>query len=192
MGRMTTFNWSTRVRYLIVVALLIGTTKTSLGDQHLCGFAPNHLYQKASVSRRHCVARCNLGVASRGNGMYDFYAANSTKTTLTTGTLSIPAGTKKSVSITGVPRARSAIWRVARLYRPLQRCPLDDLSREKGGAETVFTACSVWLYRQIRTAEYFAIWASSFSPTGWVAKRKLVEDRSPSSTDISTCTTPIS
>jgi PEP-CTERM motif len=46
----------------------------------------------------------NLGVISNGNGTYDFYGANGTKPIMTTGTLLNPAISKKSVSITGVPK----------------------------------------------------------------------------------------
>jgi hypothetical protein len=46
----------------------------------------------------------NLGVVSNGDGTYDFYGANSSKTTLTTGTLTNPAMSKQSVKIEGVPK----------------------------------------------------------------------------------------
>ncbi len=46
----------------------------------------------------------NLGVISNGDGTYDFYGANGTKPVMTTGTLLNPAISKKSVSITGVPK----------------------------------------------------------------------------------------
>jgi len=45
-----------------------------------------------------------IGVVANGNGTYDFYGANSSKSVLTTGTLDDPGATKKSVSITGVPK----------------------------------------------------------------------------------------
>ena len=46
----------------------------------------------------------SFGVVSNGNGTYDFYGANSSKSVLTTGTLNDPGATKQSVSITGVPK----------------------------------------------------------------------------------------
>ncbi len=46
----------------------------------------------------------NFGVISNGNGTYDFYAANSTKPVMTTGTLSNPGATKQKISITGIPK----------------------------------------------------------------------------------------
>jgi hypothetical protein len=46
----------------------------------------------------------NFGVVSLGNGMYDFYAANSSKSVKTTGTLTDPGKSKKSVKITDLPK----------------------------------------------------------------------------------------
>ena len=46
----------------------------------------------------------NLGVVANGDGTYDFYGANATKRVMTTGTLTNPGGSKRSVSITGVPK----------------------------------------------------------------------------------------
>src|SRR5207344_553518 len=46
----------------------------------------------------------SFGVVSNGNGTYDFYGPNSSKSVLTTGTLLDPGATKQSVSITGVPK----------------------------------------------------------------------------------------
>ncbi|MEX0611078.1 MAG: PEP-CTERM sorting domain-containing protein [Pirellulales bacterium] len=47
----------------------------------------------------------NFGVVSNGNGTYDFYAANSSKSALVTGTLENPAqGKKKKVKIYNVPK----------------------------------------------------------------------------------------
>jgi hypothetical protein len=46
----------------------------------------------------------NLGVVSNGDGTYDFYAANSSKIELTTGTLLNPGISKTRASITGVPK----------------------------------------------------------------------------------------
>jgi hypothetical protein len=46
----------------------------------------------------------SFGVVANGNGTYDFYGANSSKSVLTTGTLLDPGATKQSVSITGVPK----------------------------------------------------------------------------------------
>jgi hypothetical protein len=46
----------------------------------------------------------NLGVVPLGNGLYDFYAANSSKSVKTTGTLTDLGKGKKSVKITGIPK----------------------------------------------------------------------------------------
>ncbi|MCI0332618.1 MAG: hypothetical protein L0228_05285 [Planctomycetes bacterium] len=46
----------------------------------------------------------NLGVVGNGNGTFDFYGANASKSVLTTGTLTDPGASKRSVSITGVPK----------------------------------------------------------------------------------------
>src|SRR5690349_12177612 len=47
----------------------------------------------------------SFGVIANGNGTYDFYGPNSSKTVLTTGTLNNPGATKQSVSITGIPKS---------------------------------------------------------------------------------------
>ncbi|HEX3600987.1 MAG TPA: PEP-CTERM sorting domain-containing protein [Lacipirellulaceae bacterium] len=47
----------------------------------------------------------NIGVVSDGNGLYDFYSANGPSPVKTTGTLTNPGGSKKSVSIKNVPKA---------------------------------------------------------------------------------------
>jgi hypothetical protein len=49
----------------------------------------------------------SFGVISNGDGTYDFYGANSSKSTLTTGTLADPAMSKQSVKITGTPKGFS-------------------------------------------------------------------------------------
>lgn len=46
----------------------------------------------------------NLGVVSNGDGTYDFYAANSSKPVMTTGTLTNPGGSKQKVSIVDIPK----------------------------------------------------------------------------------------
>jgi hypothetical protein len=46
----------------------------------------------------------NIGIAPLGNGKYDFYAANGTKPVRTTGTLTDPGTSKKSVKIANVPK----------------------------------------------------------------------------------------
>ncbi len=46
----------------------------------------------------------NLGVVSNGDGTYDFYAANSSKPLMTTGTLTNPGGSKQKVSIVDIPK----------------------------------------------------------------------------------------
>jgi hypothetical protein len=46
----------------------------------------------------------SIGIVSNGNGTYDFYAANGSKPTFTTGTLTNPGGASKKVSITNVPK----------------------------------------------------------------------------------------
>jgi hypothetical protein len=46
----------------------------------------------------------SFGVISNGDGTYDFYGANSSKSVLTTGTLTDPGANKQSVTITGVPK----------------------------------------------------------------------------------------
>jgi hypothetical protein len=47
----------------------------------------------------------NLGVVANGDGTYDFYGANASKSVLTTGTLTDPGvSKKKSVKITNVPK----------------------------------------------------------------------------------------
>lgn len=46
----------------------------------------------------------NIGVVANGDGTYDFYAPNSSKPALTTGTLDDPGASKVSVSISGIPK----------------------------------------------------------------------------------------
>ncbi len=46
----------------------------------------------------------NIGIVSNGNGTFDFYGANGGKPAKTTGTLTDPGKSKKSVSITGLPK----------------------------------------------------------------------------------------
>jgi hypothetical protein len=46
----------------------------------------------------------SFGVVSNGNGTFDFYGANSSKSVLTTGTLTNPGATKQTASIYGIPK----------------------------------------------------------------------------------------
>jgi hypothetical protein len=68
--------------------------------------APEVVYTK---SQRKSAGGANwpdgsLGVVANGNGTYDFYGANASKSVMTTGTLIDPGASKKSVKITGVPK----------------------------------------------------------------------------------------
>ena len=46
----------------------------------------------------------SFGVVANSNGTFDFYGANSSKSVLTTGTLTNPGATKQTVSIYGIPK----------------------------------------------------------------------------------------
>lgn len=136
---MTTFTSSTHVRYLIVVALSIGTAKSACAVNISVG-SPQIIYTK---SQRNAGGAAwpdgSFGVISRGNGTYDFYAANSSRTTLTTGPLSNPAATKRSVSITGVPRGSFSYLAGGPVYvDPYSGARLMIYHAEKGGAGNSF------------------------------------------------------
>jgi hypothetical protein len=76
----------------------------------------------------------SFGVVSNGNGTYDFYAANSSKTTLTTGTLTDPAASKTSVSITGVPKGSFSYLAGGPIFEdPYSGARLMIYHAEKGG-----------------------------------------------------------
>lgn len=129
----------TCVRYLIVVATLTATAKSASAIDISVG-SPQIIYTK---SQRKAGGAAwpdgSFGVVSRGNGAYDFYAANSTRITLTTGTLSNPAGTKRSVSITGVPRGSFSYLAGGPVYTdPYSGARLLIYHAEKGGAGNSF------------------------------------------------------
>src|SRR3954471_13358359 len=76
----------------------------------------------------------NFGVVSNGDGTYDFYAANSSKTTLTTGTLTNPAVSKQKVSITGVPKGSFSYLAGGPIFEdPYSGARLMIYHAEKGG-----------------------------------------------------------
>lgn len=97
------------VKYLARLAFLIAVIVIGSGTVHAATFsigAPEIIYTKSQRSSGGGSAwpDGNLGVISNGDGTYDFYGANGSKPVLTTGTLTKPGGSKKSVSITNVPK----------------------------------------------------------------------------------------
>src|SRR6185295_14682040 len=82
----------------------------------------------------------SFGVVSNGNGTYDFYGANSSKSVLTTGTLTDPGATKQSVSVTGVPIFED----------PYSGARLMLYHAEDGGKGKSFYASLAWPSRPIR------------------------------------------
>src|SRR3954452_6077755 len=82
----------------------------------------------------------SFGVVSNGNGTYDFYAANSSKTTLTTGTLTDPAASKTSVSITGVPKGSFSYLAGGPIFEdPYSGARLMIYHAEKGGGKNFYS-----------------------------------------------------
>src|SRR3954466_9696926 len=82
----------------------------------------------------------NIGVVSNGDGTYDFYAANSSKTTLTTGTLTNPAVSKQKVSITGVPKGGFSYLAGGPIFQdPYSGARLMIYHAEKGGGKNFYS-----------------------------------------------------
>src|SRR4051794_25024761 len=95
------------LRLLSIVSAIIGAVLTSFGSIQAQSFsigASEIIYTKSQRSAGGgSWPDGSFGVVSNGNGTYDFYAANSSKITLTTGTLTDPAMTKKSLSKSDLP-----------------------------------------------------------------------------------------
>lgn len=95
---------STRIKFAVAILVFTGAAESVCAIDISVG-PPQTIY---TTSQRRAGGAAwpdgSIGVISNGNGTYDFYAANSSKITLTTGTLGNPAGSKKKVSITGVPK----------------------------------------------------------------------------------------
>lgn len=81
----------------------------------------------------------SIGVVSKGGGVYDFYAANSSKIALTTGTLANPAASKRSASVSGVPRGAFSYLAGGPIFQdPYSGARLMIYHAEKGGAGKTF------------------------------------------------------
>jgi hypothetical protein len=121
-----------------LASVLIGLTFLPSGPARGQGFSiggPEVIYTKGQRSAGGANwPDGNFGVVSNGNGTYDFYAANSSKTTLTTGTLSNPAGSKTSVSISGVPKGSFSYLAGGPIFEdPYSGARLMIYHAEKGG-----------------------------------------------------------
>jgi hypothetical protein len=92
-------------RSLIIVALIFAAADCAQAVSISVG-ALETIYTKSQRRSKHLSSwpDGNLGVVPAANGLYDFYGANGSKPVKTTGTLTTPGKSKKSVSITNLPR----------------------------------------------------------------------------------------
>jgi hypothetical protein len=128
-----------RIEYFITVATLL-IVATPIWAIDISIGSPQIIYTK---SQRKAGGTAwpdgSFGVVSRGNDEYDFYAANKSTSTLTTGPLSNPAAGKRSVSITGVPRGTFSYLAGGPVYvDPYSGARLMIYHAEKGGTGNSF------------------------------------------------------
>jgi hypothetical protein len=92
-------------RAVIGVALLVNLGGSALAVDFTIG-AKETIYTKSQRSSKKLAMwpDGSLGVVSKNNGTYEFYGANGSAKTKTTGTLQDPAQKKSKVTINGVPK----------------------------------------------------------------------------------------
>ncbi len=97
--------WPPFVKSLICIALALVTLRSAWAVEISVGDLET-IYKKSQRSSKGLSSwpDGNFGVVPLGNGLYDFYAANGSKPVKTTGTLTTLGKSKKSVSITGIPK----------------------------------------------------------------------------------------
>jgi hypothetical protein len=123
----------------VVIGLVLMFAGASLAQSFSIG-GPEIIYTKGQRSAGGANwPDGNFGVVSNGDGTYDFYAANSSKSTLTTGTLANPAASKQKVSISGVPKSSFSYLAGGPIFEdPYSGARLMIYHAEKGGGGKTF------------------------------------------------------
>ncbi|HEY4234854.1 MAG TPA: hypothetical protein VGM76_15585 [Lacipirellulaceae bacterium] len=103
--------------FLLITALCLSVESAKALDFSVG--AKQVIYTKSQRSKKGLASwpDGSLGVVANGNGTYDFYGANSTKPTWTTGTLTDPAQSKKTINITGLPKKTFSYVSGGPIYR---------------------------------------------------------------------------